>query len=267
MKRNKKNAPVLPEGWPVFFAHRGASTLAPENTLAAFIKAKELGAKGIELDVRLCKTGEIVVTHDRWLDRVAGIHRRVEDLTYAELCEIDVGSFFNRLYPDLANPAFSKERIPTLEMVFEAVGRDIFFDIELKTAKPFDHSLGIAVSLCLKRHSRINCIISSFDPLSLISYRKYGKETTAIIYGPYKSIPFFFRHREGLFLSGAAIKKPAWETVLYSQYHERGRRPVLTWTVDSRETAGQLFACGARSVITNRIQDFIVPEENTQENK
>ena len=55
--------------YPLVIAHRGASGMAPENTLAAFHKALEVGADAIELDVRLSRDAQVVVIHDRWLDR------------------------------------------------------------------------------------------------------------------------------------------------------------------------------------------------------
>lgn len=246
----------LPEGWPVYIAHRGASTLAPENSLEAFSKARRLGCRGIELDVHLCKSGELVVTHDHWLDRIAGVHARVEDMDYAELKQIDTGSFFNFKFPGAANPAFSAERIPTLDMVLETVGAEMYLDIELKADTLSCDGLARATAACLERHGKRNCIVSSFHPLAIRSYKKFGPHATAAIYCSYDSVPFLMRHRECLYLSGADIKKPAIETALGSGRFETGRKPVIVWTVDASCDADALLAGGVASVITNRIQDF-----------
>ncbi len=257
---SKTHTPTpLPEGWPRYLAHRGASTLVPENTLAAFAEARRLGCQGIEFDVHLCKSGELVVTHDHWLDRIAGVHVRIEDMSYADLKHIDTGSFFNLKFPGQANHSFSAERIPTLDMVLETVGAAMFLDIELKADTLACDDLARATATCLQRHSKMNCIISSFHPLAIRAYKKCGSHATAAIYCPYDSVPFLMRHRECLYLSGADIKKPALETALGSQRFETGRKPVIVWTVDSAGDASKLLEGGVASIITNRIQDFIRP--------
>ena len=98
---------------PLIIAHRGASAFAPENTFAAFQKAIESGADGIEFDVRLAKDAIPVVFHDATLQRLAKIKRRVSDCTAEELNKIDVGSWFNRAFPRRAAEEFSAETIPT----------------------------------------------------------------------------------------------------------------------------------------------------------
>lgn len=87
-------------------AHRGASTVAPENTLAAFQAAIDAGADAIEFDVRLSADGAVVVFHDSDFRRIAGDPRAVVDTPLAAMRDVDVGSWFG--------PAFSGERIATL---------------------------------------------------------------------------------------------------------------------------------------------------------
>ena len=70
------------------WAHRGASGYAPENTLAAFQMAADMGADGIELDVQICKSGELVVIHDETIDRVSHGKGYVKDFTLEELKKI-----------------------------------------------------------------------------------------------------------------------------------------------------------------------------------
>src|SRR4029077_1336865 len=103
---------------PLILGHRGASALAPENTLAAFSRAISDGADGIEFDVRLSRDDVAVVIHDASLKRTGLIDRSVSELTAAELCEVDVGSWFAAR---ARNPkkTFSAEKLPTLAQVFE----------------------------------------------------------------------------------------------------------------------------------------------------
>lgn len=88
------------------WGHRGASGYAPENTMAAFEKAVEMGADGIELDVQLTKDGELVVIHDETIDRVSDGSGWVKDYTYAKLIKHN----FNRTHPE-----YEHAQIPTLE--------------------------------------------------------------------------------------------------------------------------------------------------------
>ncbi|HEX9332722.1 MAG TPA: glycerophosphodiester phosphodiesterase family protein, partial [Anaerolineales bacterium] len=83
---------------PVIFAHRGASTHAPENTLAAFELALAQNADAIELDVKLSADGHVVVIHDQTVDRTTGSHGRVKDLSLAQFQSLDAGSFFSEKY-------------------------------------------------------------------------------------------------------------------------------------------------------------------------
>lgn len=104
--------------------HRGAKGYAPENTLASFKKAIELGVDAIELDIQSCKSGELVVMHDDAVDRTTDGNGFVKKLKLKELKKLDAGM---------------GERIPTLEEVLELADRRVKVNIELKgpkTAKP-----------------------------------------------------------------------------------------------------------------------------------
>jgi glycerophosphoryl diester phosphodiesterase len=102
---------------PLIIGHRGASVVAPENTMAAFREAIAVGADGIEFDVRLTRDGIPVVIHDGTLSRTSGLPERVADLTRSELARIDVGSWFARK-KDLPPGTFAGETVPTLTELF-----------------------------------------------------------------------------------------------------------------------------------------------------
>ncbi|HEX7771174.1 MAG TPA: glycerophosphodiester phosphodiesterase family protein, partial [Pyrinomonadaceae bacterium] len=95
---------------PLIIGHRGASAIAPENTMAAFREALAVGADGIEFDVRLTRDGVPVVIHDSSLRRTGGLPQRVADLTWAEISKIDVGSWFA--------DTFANETVPSLAELF-----------------------------------------------------------------------------------------------------------------------------------------------------
>jgi len=117
--------------YPVIVGHRGGAGLAPENTLAAFQNALELGIDGIEFDVQRTVDGEVIVFHDEVVDRLTGESGRVEHLTLEEIKRLDVGKGFD--------PKFTGERIPTLQETFEFLrGTHLTLHIEFKDAWLFE---------------------------------------------------------------------------------------------------------------------------------
>ncbi|MCX6144669.1 MAG: glycerophosphodiester phosphodiesterase family protein [Ignavibacteriales bacterium] len=111
---------------PYVVAHRGISGKVPENTLAAFERACETpGIDMIELDVRLSKDDQVIVLHDRTLQRTTTGNGAARHYSIAEIKEFDAGSWFD--------PSFSNERIPTLEEVLALVNKRRWVNIELKS--------------------------------------------------------------------------------------------------------------------------------------
>ena len=105
-------------------AHRGGSSLAPENTLAAFRKAMELGVDMIEIDVAQTIDSVVVVLHDDMVDRTTNGTGRIDSLTWDEVKTLDAGSWFSEQY--------KYERIPTLDEVLELVNGQAILLIEIK---------------------------------------------------------------------------------------------------------------------------------------
>lgn len=134
-------------------AHRGASYYAPENTMASFQKAIDLGFDYIELDVRLSKDQQLVVIHDEDVRRTTNGIGAIGDFTVRELKMLDAGSWFS--------PDFSDERIPLLEEVLLQFGRKIGILIDVKSTETQPDMVDILSSL-LKLH-----IERGLDPDSL----------------------------------------------------------------------------------------------------
>jgi glycerophosphoryl diester phosphodiesterase len=142
------------------FAHRGASLLAPENTLAAFELAVQQGADGIELDVRLCRTGEWVVIHDVRLNRTTNGRGFVRSKSIDELRDLDAGSSFH--------PQFANERIPTLADVLDWAKGRVLLNIEVKSQARRHEGAELRLLHLLRRHGvRRQCLLSSFNPIVL----------------------------------------------------------------------------------------------------
>jgi len=143
-----------PGALPLVLGHRGARHAAPENTHAAFELSRLEGAAGVELDVRLVKSGEIVVLHDPTLARVtSGIDRRaVEQLSWQEARTADIGK---------------GERIPLLADVLDwAAQHDQLVNVEVKSDVKRRRDLLRGVIQLLERHdfAARGVVLSSFDP-------------------------------------------------------------------------------------------------------
>ena len=148
-----------------FFAHRGASAHAPENTLAAFQLAHEMGAPAIEFDVKLSADNQVMVIHDPTLERTTNGSGFVKDAELKELKKLDAGSKFSQKY--------AKEPIPTLDEVFEALGNKIFMNIELTNYNtPMDRLVDKVCQLINEHSVQDSVMFSSFFPSNLIRARQ-----------------------------------------------------------------------------------------------
>jgi glycerophosphoryl diester phosphodiesterase len=150
---------------PLVFGHRGASALAPENTLAAFRLAEAQGADGIELDARLSRDGQVMVLHDGGVKRVTGADGVLAKLTRAEIQRLDAGQH--------KGATFAGERIPALEEVFEACGDRIFYDLEMKNLTAPNNGLEARVLALVRRyHLEERVLITSFNPRAVAYFQR-----------------------------------------------------------------------------------------------
>jgi len=139
---------------PMVIGHRGSVGEAPENTLASFALAAEQGAEGIELDVHLTKDGEIVVCHDYTLDRTTNGSGLIVAHNWADIRELDAGSWFAE--------SFHGQRIPLLSEVFDLLPKGFFINVEVKHA--YEGRMEEALLAYLRNSGRLeDVVISSFD--------------------------------------------------------------------------------------------------------
>jgi glycerophosphoryl diester phosphodiesterase len=255
--------PLLPDRpRPLIFAHRGCSSLAPENTLAAFALARRLGAPGLELDVHRCATGELVVSHDATFRRCAGVDRRVADLSLAEIRGLDVGSWFD--------PAFAGERPPLLAEVLAEFAGDLYVDIEMKTDRTGRDPLPEALAELLRGFGepvRRGVTVSSFNPLALRRFKALVPEVaTAVIYCAAPEVPWYLRRGQGRWIAGCDYLKPVHtQARARAAAPRRGRshRPLVAWTVDDPARARELLDQGCAGIVTNRPQDMTAAGTST----
>src|SRR5258708_7628292 len=146
-------------------AHRGASGHAPENTMAAFRRAVELGAQFIETDLQITRDARVIAIHDLTLDRTTDGQGPVYQKTFKEIRALDAGKWFASSPPE----SFAGERIPTLKEIFQfAVERDVNFYLELKSGANWgvEHAVVAAVR---ELNAIARVVILSFDPSTLDS--------------------------------------------------------------------------------------------------
>ncbi len=176
-----------PTTLPLLIGHRGASSVAPENTLAAFTRSIDDGAEGFEFDVRLARDGVPVVIHDATLDRTALRSGVIAELTSGELQTIDVGSSFNRRHPHAARAEYSAATIPTLEQLFNLVkGSDQILYLEMKSDREQVVSLAAAVVQLIHDHDLLDrVVVESFNLAAIIEVKRIASRIrTAALFEP-----------------------------------------------------------------------------------
>ena len=252
----KKAAEMVVPYWtgkfPVLVtAHRGFSGDAPENTLAAFRKAMEVGSDMIELDVRFSKDGQIVVIHDDTLDRTTNGRGKVSDYTLKELKQFDAGSWFG--------PQFSDERIPTFNEVLELAKGKIPVNIEIKDESPSRYKITDLADRALQEVKKAGMagqvIFSSFYPSSLERIKERDPRIwVALLY-----------HRDwnslGEVTGGSAFSVVNLRHSFLTQekigrIHQEGMK-VNTYTVNSEEEMERFIRWGVDGIITNHPDKLI----------
>lgn len=230
---------------PMLFAHRGASAHAPENTLAAFELAVAHQADAVELDANLTADNQVVVIHDKLVDRTTNGHGIVRKMPLAEIRELDAGTFFSAQY--------SGERIPTLDEVCETVGHKVFINIELKNYDSPFNSLPQRVAEIVQRHNLKNRIIfSSFLQLNLIRIKRLLPEVPVAILAQEGMSGWIARSWLGR-ISSPQVIHPHYSDVTksYMIKEKMNGRRVHAWTVNDEEEIKRLLSINVHGIITD----------------
>jgi len=222
---------------PTLFGHRGCRGEAPENTLAAFEVAARAGADGIEIDVRPCRDGSLVVMHDPTLERTAGDRRSVAALSLGELSAV----------------RSEGEPIPTLDETLEFCRRrGLALNVELKRDVPSRPRAVLAAARTLLRHKPGHgVVVSSFDPLMLAAFRVLAPEIpTALLLEP-DSARKHGHERLARFLGLAVHPDRAMVTPeRLRRWREESLR-VAVWTVNEPDELRRLCRLGVDGLISD----------------
>jgi glycerophosphoryl diester phosphodiesterase len=229
---------------PLVIAHRGASTLAPENTLAAFTRAADIGAHAVELDAKLTADGYIVVNHDLTLERTTDGKGKVAERTLSELKQLDAGIHYGT--------QFINERIPTLAEVFEAVGNRLLINVELTNYDTlFDRLVPAVIELVRKYGFEDRVLLSSFSPFALLQSRRLAGDIRTGLLVP-SDLPRLGRILLKAVVPHDDLHPPDSLTTidLLHAEHAAGRR-VNVWTVNDQERVQELIGLGVDGIITD----------------
>lgn len=140
--------------------HRGHNVAAPENTIAAFRAAHQLGASSMEIDTVLTADDQIVVIHDLLVDRTSNGTGAVKDMTLAEIQALDAGAWFD--------PQFAGERIPTLgQTIALAHELDLVLEVEIKEKVNLDRYMQALQAVLADPRDLARVMMISFDHASL----------------------------------------------------------------------------------------------------
>lgn len=243
-------------------AHRGASGAAPENTMAAFRKAVELGAGFIETDLQLSRDARLVALHDDTLERTTNGRGPVASKTLEELRKLDAGSWFRSSGHESA--PFAGERIPTVEEVL-AFGREheIGLHLELKPTGPSgaEHAVvgalhaanEVARSVVLSFSASVLRRVHQLDPLVMTGFlfdRLPSPVATAVDAGARQLLP--------------RVDRVTRELVADAHAHDLR---VVVWTADSQADMEKLIAAGVDGIITDypdRLVGLLRPSQHAK---
>jgi len=220
-------------GKPEKISHRGAHQTLPENSIPAFLRAIELGADAIELDVHATSDGVIIVHHDPVVNARGAARTRIADLSAAEI---------NRF------PLAHGVEIPTLKKVLDAVGDRAMVYVEIKAA-----AIEPLVVRCI-RESGATCAVHAFD-------HRIVKTVKRIFPAIRTGVLEVARHIDPVASLVAAGAQDLWQEVsfideeLVARAHSANAR-VIAWTSDDPDQWETLKEIGVDGICTDRIAEL-----------
>lgn len=224
---------------PTVMAHRGLSADAPENTLYAFSDAISVGADFIELDVQQTRDGVLVVMHDSNLKRTTGVNKDIWDVDYADIQNLDAGSWFD--------PAYANARIPTLEETLQFVDKRAKLNIEIKPTKHGSDTLEQDVAELITQYQYTDaCYVTSFSYGSLKKIKEANPEIRtgylmSVAYGQFYSLKY---------ADAFSLNKVFVTSQVVNAAHQQGKQ-IFAWTVNSMSEVRSLCNLHVDSIITD----------------
>lgn len=224
-----------------FVAHRGESSRAPENTLAAFKLAWELNADGAELDIHLSKDHRIMVIHDGNTKRTTGKDFEIKDTDSKQIRKLDAGSF--------NDSTFRNEKIPFLEEVIKTIpqGKKLFVEIKC----PSD-VLQWLKKLVQKSGKKDQLVFIGFDWQTMVDTKHVFPQNKCYwLCSTKKELLDRMDKTAVEGIDGLDLYSPVIDEDLMSKARQL-KLEVLAWTVDDPQEAKRLINLGVKGITTNR---------------
>ncbi len=243
---------TLTAAWaePAIVAHRGASGVAPENTLAAFRKAFEQGADAIEGDFYLTKDGHVVCIHDRDTKRTAGVAKQVREATLAELRTMDVGKW--------KGAAFAGEKIPTLAEVLGALPKGKRVYLEVKSGPEILTALFAGIEASGLAKDQIVIISFHDDVIRQAKSREPDYKAYWLVDvdpdsagNPHPAAPALIDALTRLGADGVGASADQTIDARYVKAVQDAGFSFHVWTINSPEAARRFVAFGVQSITTD----------------
>jgi glycerophosphoryl diester phosphodiesterase len=226
-------------------AHRGASGHAPENTMAAFRRAAELGARFIETDLQITRDAQVIAMHDFTLDRTTSGKGQVHLLTLEEIRALDAGAWFG----DHGAGSFSGERVPKLGEILDfAEEKDLIFYLEIKSGPAWGVEHAVVAAL-RDQNASARVVILSFDPSALDTVHRLDSTMMTGFLCEHPSNDLVERTvRAGArqLVAAGDLITPA----VVEKAHHAGLQ-VVAWTINELDQMRRLIAAGVDGIITD----------------
>jgi|SRR5690554_766090 len=250
------------KGQPLVIAHRGASGIAPENTLIAFEKAIAVGVDRIEMDLRQTIDGEVVVMHDKTIMRTTNGWGTVRKMSLNKLRKYSAGSWFH--------PDFSAEKTPTFREVLELVDGKTTLLLEVKDGSPYHHGIESNI-IKLVNEYRANdwCIVQSFNDRILNNFRNLPELQSDVqkLFAAFIPVaPFYGGNKFSYkklkryeFAKEVNINYKYVNPRVVRKVHQMGKK-VNVWTVNEKSALEKYYKMGVDGIITDyphRLQEIL----------
>ena len=239
-----------PWPYPRWVAHRGAGTLAPENTLAAFRKGAEHGYRMFECDAKLSADDVVFLMHDATLHRTTNGQGVGGDLSWHQLSQLDAGSWHSR--------NFSGEPLPSLTNVAQfCIRNGYFLNIEIKPTPGVEFKTGEVVATQaahIWQHEKVPPLLTSFQVESLKGAFKAAPHLPRGLL--LHSMPEgWLDTAKSLECSAVVCLYSLWTPETVQAVHAAGMK-CLSYTVNDEWAAKYLIELGTDGIITDRVDLF-----------
>lgn len=253
--------PIPPAGSsPYVIAHRGISSKAPENTLTAFSRVLQIpGIDMIELDVRLSSDDEVIVLHDRTLQRTTTGNGAARNYSLAELKQFDAGSWFDG--------SFHSERVPTLREVLDLMRGKCWVNIELKSDFFFRFPIGLlerrVLHVVRECEMQKSVFYSSFDHSMMANVRAQDTTaTTGVLYNIHRDfgrLPSKLARRCGASIFVCAKHELTKAMIKDARQHGLA---VYVYTLNSVESVRKMLEAGVDGILSDTADEIVSVVKN-----